>query len=257
MRITEGQLRRIIREMLTLEATLADVIPDDQIDAVLAPHPDIAQDIWSTAGIYYGGNKETVKRRRDLKRLWNQHADHKYFDDPSKIFVRHYLGMFSGKRSVADYFPHGSSTSGRIPGIHIANRNELSCLASVSPDEPSGIEVMQADLSFFTFKKYRMTFASWQDIGSERLSTADPTHTQKYKGSGFPKRPSPQTLPDNLPIDEEGVREFKELDEVIIDNWIIDTLYIADSMDAQDSMREIKLAEDLGLKWKWKWESRS
>jgi hypothetical protein len=252
VKINELELRLIIREALMFEKMLSDVMTDDQIGATVDPHPSIENSLWGTSGVAYGGNRETVKRRRDLKRLWNQHADHSYFDDPSKIFVRHYLGMYSGNSSVADYFPVGSSKPDRIPGIHVANRNELSCLASVSKDEPSSLEAHERDLSFFTFRKYRMTFASWSDVASERLSMATPAHVEKYKSSGLPKRPMAYTLPYNLPIDEEGMMELKELDEVIIDNWIVDTFYVSEAHN--DPVREIKHAESLGLKWKWKRE---
>jgi hypothetical protein len=70
MRITEGQLRQIIREELLQDATLADVEPElasMQRDYDTSQSQDPQDDPH-----IYAGKKRHIANRRDTKRLWNK-----------------------------------------------------------------------------------------------------------------------------------------------------------------------------------------
>ncbi len=81
---------------------------------------------------------------------------------------------------------------------------------------------------YFTFKEYRVTFASKGDAETEWISRASPEDIERFKSSGLRKRPYPGMSFTAFPIDRAGAQEAKArlLEEVIIDNWIIDTYYI-------------------------------
>lgn len=286
MRITESALRRIIREELLGETTLGQV-------SDIRPEPiDPADDELMIGNFTFSPERRDVtSRRRDIKRAWNQHADHSFFQDPNKLLVIHTLGLISGNAKLEDYFPsrdvnprlfeaavkaglvendpetRGEFISGgslfksiapripkdliRIPGIQIPNRNELSCEAMPRGNDPElkylewsvfakGVRPHRArrKQAFFTFKKYRMTWASQDDSHTEHLNMATPEDRKFYAGSGLPKRPAAYLRVDQAPVDEE---DAQFLGEVIIDNWVIDT-YHGPKEDAE-------LAGILGVKF--------
>ena len=228
-------IRQLIREMLLQEKTLYDVLGQG-----LKVPQGIETDYERGAGLQYPRSKITSDFRRDKKKLWNQYADHTYFQDPKRFFVYHYLGHFSDKKGLEDYFPRGSTTLGRVPGIDIPNRNELSCFGG--PGRYGGGDSIQLLMPFFTFKKYRVTFASSEDAGSEWLSKATSFDTKKHSGSGLPKRPNVFLPHRAIPLDEEEVEDMGQLEEVIIDNWVIDTFYCEKA--------DVDYAKELGLKYK-------
>jgi hypothetical protein len=210
----------------------------------------VDRDYTAGGGLEYG-DAVTTKYRRDVKRDWNKHADMSFFQDPQQLQVIHYLGLYSGNNSLSDYFPPENLVPGKIPGIHIPNRNELSCIGLVPPinnPEDHYPEFYLAKKRFFTFKRYRVTLVSNIDAGVERLSRATPEDINKMRGSGLAKRPSTTTYEKNLPVDKEGMissgRGFNKYDpgEVVIDNWIVDTFYCDNEM--------VEQARALGLKYK-------
>ena len=229
-------IRHLIREMLLQEKTLADITRGR------VPGPGIDTDDSEGGGLKYG-DKATTDYRRKIKKSWNRFADHTFFQDPKKMQVIHFLGYFSGGDSLTDYFPEGEVTPGRIPGIHIPNRNELSCYGYIPPADPKDF-ISFATGPYFTFKKYRVTLVSTIDAATERLSKATPADIERMKGSGLAKRPSTLSRDDELPIDEEGTVNYN-IDEVVIDNWIVDTCY--------GPKHEAEYAEELGLKYEVLW----
>ena len=240
MRITESQLRRIIREELLQETTLADVEP------VAASQQRYNRDSGEDEDPHtYLKNKELVANRRGTKRLWNKHADLRFFNDPQSLFVWHYLGHFSWQKSLYDYFPPERVKVGSVPGIDLRARDELSCYGRIVSDNMHPPD----EGSYFTFKDYRVTFASKGDAESERLSRAKPEDIERLKSSGLRKRPHPGIPFSALPIDRAGVQQAmaRMLEEVIIDNWVIDTYYIRGPWGAE---KEAEYAEKLGLKYK-------
>ncbi len=218
-------IRLLIQEMLLTEKSLADIM------TVARPPLDSIAD---SPILYSPHSKVVAGHRRELKRLWNQHADHKFFQNPKKFMVIHMLGLYSGKRRLWDYFT--DPVPGRTPGIDIPNRNELSCLGFSQPFDP----VANINPPFFTFKKYRVTFASRDDSATEWTSKATPEDIEFYAGSGLPKRPTAYLPPRSVSLSKgEGIRG--KFEEVVIDNWIVDTLYCEE--------KDAETASELGLKF--------
>lgn len=229
-------IRQLIREMILQEKTLADVVPEKVYDW--------ERDIKSgDGGALMYGDKATTEFRRVFKKDWHRHADHAFFQDPKKMQVVHFLGYYSGNHSLTDYFPEGKVTPGKIPGIDLPNRNELSCYGYVPPVDPRNL-ISFAPGPYFTFKKYRVTLVSTIDAATERLSNATPEDIARMKGSGLAKRPATTSLDSDFPIDEEGTVGM-DLEEVVIDNWIVDTCY--------GPKEEAEYAEELGLKYEVLW----
>ena len=238
MRIAESKLRRIIREELD-EATLADV------------EPDLAQRQSHSLGTgddpdphTYIKNRDITAHRRDIKRLWNKHADLRFFNDPQSLFIWHYLGHFSWQKSLYDYFPPERVKVGSALGIDLRARDELSCYGRIVSDNM----IPPDEGSYFTFKEYRVTFASKSDAETERLSRATPEDIERLRSSGLRKRPYPGVPFRTLPLDRAGAQQSvtRTLEEVIIDNWVIDTYYIRGGWGAD---QEAEHAEKLGLKY--------
>ena len=230
-------IRYLIREMLLQEKTLADITRGRR-----TPGPDVDTDDSQGGGLKYG-DRATTDYRRKIKKSWNRFADHAFFQDPKKMQVIHFLGYFSGGNSLTDYFPEGKVTPGRIPGIHIPSRNELSCYGYIPPADPKDF-ISFATGPYFTFKKYRVTLVSTLDAATERLSKATPADIERMKGSGLAKRPSTLSPDSDFPIDEEGAFSYN-IEEVVIDNWIIDTCYGPEE--------EAEYAAELGLKYEVLW----
>ena len=237
-------IRQLIREILLQEATLADFVPTRH-----RPQ-EVSRDYSNGGGLKYGDDV-TTKYRRGIKKDWNKHADMSFFQNPKKLQVIHFLGLYSGNNSLADYFPPGNFVPGKIPGIHIPNRNELSCIGLVPPvNNPEDHSFDYSSKRFFTFKRYRVTLVVSDDAGTERLSNATPEDVNKMKGSGLAKRPASSTSHYSLPVDEKemGRLSFRwggsgsAPGEVVIDNWIIDTFYCDNEM--------VEQAKALGLKYK-------
>jgi hypothetical protein len=229
-------IRRLIREMILQEKSLADVLGKTP-----KQEPNAGREEGNGDALYYPQYRSTAEFRRDKKKMWNKYADHTYFQSPSKLFVYHYLGHYSGNGALEDYFPRGASVPGKIAGIDFPNKNELSCFGG--PAKWGGADSVQLQMPFFTFKKYRVTFASAEDAATERLSNATPTDIQRHVGSGLPKRPNLYQEYEMMPLDEEGVLDVGgSLEEVVIDNWVIDTYHCEKG--------DVKYAEELGLEYK-------
>ena len=272
-------LRKYVRELLS-EGVLSDVP-----GLTLPTKPETSS---RTARFFdYGGSKEQVQYRRAVKKAWNAHADHSYWQNPNNILVVHRLGMWSNRDSLIDYFnpsdidkmiwkkalklgivsddydpeePYlppedldsfyndkefykevvskaGGISSLKIPGLNIPSRDELSCMGYPQP-------VSRGELRggpYFTFKKYRVTFASDFDAGTERLSRATRKDKEKHKSSGLPKRPAMNIDLSRVPLDAKSVDSGVVIGEVVIDNWIIDEFYGYES--------DRPLAERLGIKF--------
>jgi hypothetical protein len=197
----------------------------------------------------YTRSKDELDKRRQIKRLWNKHADLAFFNDRTKFFVYHNIGHYAGVPSIKAYFPQKTSTPGNVSGIDFPAPNELSCFGlSIKPGH-SDI-VSNTPYSYFTFKEYRVTFASKEDAETENVSSASPEHFEFYKHSGLRKRPKLKLPFESIPLDQASAelgRNF--LAEVIIDNWIIDTYYVVGS--SLNYLRgELEYADSLGIKYK-------
>jgi hypothetical protein len=249
MRITEAQLRQIIREELIHETTLADVVPHEKKVWTEEPIDRTPHDIPIYADpLEYSTVKKTADRRREIKRLWNMHADHGFFQDPNKFFVWHNLGLYSGDNSLLSYFPPGSSKPGSVPGVNRRARDELSCFGEATSRlyhyDPSD------GGSYFTFKERRVTFVSMDDAATERISQAKPEDWGRLRPSGLRKRPAPDIEFSAVPLDVQGIDAVDPIGEVVIDNWIIDTYFIVPPLYGRGWVeREIEYANKLGIKY--------
>lgn len=221
-------IRRLVREILD-EASLADRVPWE------LPPEWVETDLHTGGGLKYG-DADTTAWRRKVKRDWNAHADRALFDDPSRLMVVHFLGFYSMKRSLDHYFPAKTSVPGKIPGIDFPSKDELSCFGYLGDKRPR-----PSDGAHFTFKKYRVTFASLHDAATERLSKSTKKDRQRMAGSGLAKRPGVDLDPALYPIDSDNMPADDRLEEVVIDNWIIDEYH--------GPAKDRKRAESLGLKF--------
>jgi len=265
-------LRQYIRKIIQ-EATIEDVLPKDhhqQMVKIMKKYPG-----QMMSQRYHPEQKDKNVFIRNLKSTWNKHADHSFFQDPDKLTVVHMLDLYS-YRDLRGYFPDVGDIylkaaikngiieeddsidffrdtdfydevvaqipegSVKIPGIHIPNKNELSCYGYPGDGKTSNPDrFVGKEFSFFTFKKYRVTFASNEDVQSERLRYAGFKDKERHKSSGLPKRPFLGTMVDEVPLDKESANW--RMEEVIIDNWVIDTYYGPES--------DRKIAENLGIKF--------
>jgi len=182
-------------------------------------------------------NKEKTGYRRDVKRLWNKHADHSFFGNVEQFTVIHELGKYAGNNTLDAYFD--ISAIGNNPGIDKPARNELSCFAYIDGDKT------RSHVPHFTFKKRRVTFVAFSDAGTEWLSRARKTDTDFYKNSGLPKRPSSAVGLDEMPLNKAdfiGKSKYpRSSGETVIAHWVVDTYY--------GHPDEQELAERLGLKF--------
>lgn len=266
------QLRQYIRKIIQ-EATIEDVLPKDhhqQMVKIMKKYPG-----QMMSQRYHPEQKDRNAFIRNLKSTWNKHADHSFFQDPDKLTVVHMLDIYSYK-DLRGYFPNLGDIhlkaaiengiieeddaidffrdtdfydevvaqlpegSVKIPGIHIPNKNELSCMGYIKYKRQLDPNVyVGSGYSFFTFKKYRVTFASNDDVQTERLRYAGLKDKERHKSSGLPKRPFIGTETSEVPLDEKSANLI--MDEVIIDNWVIDTYYGPES--------DRKIAENLGIKF--------
>lgn len=224
----ESAIRRLVRGILS-EASLADRVPYED------PPLWVSTALRGGGGLKYG-NAETTAWRRKVKRDWNAYADRALFDDPDRLRVVHFLGFYSGKHALGNYFPPATSVPGKIPGIDFPSKDELSCFGYLGDRQPRPING-----AYFTFKKYRVTFASLHDAATERLSNATKADRARMAGSGLAKRPGAGLDTNLYPIDSDDMPADDLLEEVVIDNWIIDEYH--------GPVRDRKRAEELGIKF--------
>ena len=189
MKITKQTLRRMIME--TLQE--GDALAFPRSSGIQAPPgPDDGEE----ADILAFPHKEPPK----YEDYWNKHADLNFFNDPKELFVWHYLGYFSYSKSLSDYFLPDKVKIGAVPGIDLPARDELSCYGKIVSDMTHPPD----EGPYFTFKEYRVTFASKGDAETERLSRATPEDIERLRSSGLRKRPYPGMPFAAMPIDRPG-----------------------------------------------------
>ena len=265
--------------MKNLRKIIKTIIRESDLGSVMAGHDATVKDMkkkypGQLKSMRYHSDKQDLNYHiRDIKRAWNKHADHSFFQDPNKLTPVHMLNLYSTtdlygyfpdvmeihlqasiKNNIIDdsdtidfyrdvgfyeevisQLPNGSV---KIPGIHVPNKNELSCFG-YKGNKDRAIGTVGSAYSFFTFKTYRVTFASNADIQSERIGYARGKDLKRYKSSGYPKRPAADIDLANVPLDETDAENVMR--EVIIDNWIVDTYYGPE--------KDRAAAEKLGIKF--------
>tara|TARA_Y100000310_G_scaffold338168_1_gene427087 strand:- start:564 stop:1367 length:804 start_codon:yes stop_codon:yes gene_type:complete len=199
--------------------------------------------------------------RRNIKRVWNELADHSYWQNPNNIVCCHSLS-FINEGSLNEYFgPNG------FYDLHNKNRDELSCVGmfGLSDGDIKRLHNHAGSL-FITLSPRRVTFAYAGDAYTEELHWADEEVQKFHKSSGLPKRPGRiMALPwrSKVLLDREDIekaekhpsaglelRKKKWIGEVIIDNWKLDTVYIAKYKKIKDMHKNIQFCEDNNIKYK-------
>jgi hypothetical protein len=225
MRITEGQLRAIIRESLINEDERKRSEMMAAVDARI-DFPDLPRrkNIYSYDERRKGGR---TAAERDLKRIWNEHADHKFFDQD--LVKLHGIGLYA----------HEDTASADLcikflkSYLNKVNRDDISVMGwrkaalvrgwNKNPEPPFGV-----------FVKGRVTYAAASDQSTEWTSRASPSARERHASSGLPKRPfytEKERIARDIILDEEDWIERVEgqdiVDhELIVSNWRIEALVI-------------------------------
>jgi hypothetical protein len=231
MRITEGQLRTIIRESLLNE----DEHKRSEMMAAVDTRIDFP-DLPPRKNAGYFNFKSYDERRkggrtaaeRDLKRIWNEHADHKFFDQD--LVKLHGIGLYA----------HGDTAPAELCIKFLKSR-----LNKVNRDDISAMGWRKAELSrgwnknpeppFGAFIKGKVTYAAASDQSTEWTSRASATARERHASSGLPKRPfytKKERIAGDVILDEEDWIERVEKrgqvvdHELIVSNWRIEALVI-------------------------------
>jgi len=155
-------------------------------------------------------NKDRARQPREVKRTWNQHADHSFFDSLIKV---HWLSGY-----LIDY--QQKSPVGMIKSIVKATgKDEISTMGYLP-----GSRLYTSWGTYGVLIKGRTTLAA-NDMDS--LMTGEhprnyPPARKKWKSSGLPRRPSSfqPYMALNYILDRDSFDELEtDHNELVIDNW--------------------------------------
>lgn len=221
MRITEGQLRRIIREeMLSEDERRRAQMMADIDQEITFPENPRRPGYWGNRFKSYEERRKEGRNpsERALKRIWNRHADRQFFDND--LVKLHAIGLYA-------------ESAGPVLGFldaHVGRRGRdeisaLGCRESALAPGWSGNAYM-----FGVFIDGRVTYAGATDLATEWTSYATAADRQRHAGSGLRKRPyvnDRSGIESHLVLDEEDWADRVERPgvisdhEVIVDNWRI------------------------------------
>lgn len=175
----------------------------------------------------YDLTPESNDLRRLPKQLWNQMADHQFFEENIRKF--HLLG-YAGNLDIQKYLSSG------------ANKNELSCFAikkTVKPERDllsmAEIQFMSSAPKIFLELEGRTTWCGNFDAFTEQLKDATPEQIEKMSSSGLAKRPGRYRseyvdLTSELILDADDLeRNAGHIDELILDNWRVKCFWFVTS----------------------------
>jgi hypothetical protein len=206
--------------------------------------------------------------RRDVKKFWNENADHKYWQNPQKVIAIHDLSYYAEfSEEDEDKFTDDlrSDTDLKIeaflkrypPGQ--IQKDEMSAYGFTSMDQflDRNSSFLRISLGIIMNPR-RVTYASLVDAYTESRGSASERDIERHKGSGLPKRPSvPKRFEGRRVLfDEQDVQSSKAktkgIGELIVDNWSYDTLVINTGYNKYFSVKRvkqiIKTAKEMGLK---------
>ena len=195
MRITESQLRRMVRGVI-----LEDL--KSFIDAAKAEDLNYYSPVSNDPLFMNPKNKDAKRQARKLKNLWRQHSDQKSFRDLT------FVHWFSNSvESIPEF-------------VHASGKDEISTSIS-SPDGPItdtrwgviGIQV-----------KGWVTFAgnNMNQMMTGYMEKAKAKDRAKYADRGLPKRPIESTprFWDSFALGAEDLHYSESMvNEAIVDNW--------------------------------------
>ena len=168
---------------------------------------------------------ETTQYLRDVKRFWNERADHEYFQN--KVICVHWINYIMGHASSKRTFKealkrilHGKPEI--KPGD--LSRNEFSTIGFEG--KVSG--PMCGKVGLLISNRRRVTFAAVVDAWTEFNYGTSKDLYKYYENSGLPKRPYRNINPYAVIFDQEDFHKYGAtyMKEVIVDNWSWDTLMV-------------------------------
>ena len=225
MRITEGQLRRIIREEL--------------LDETYQSFVDRAGNMKLSANFKdptFEKSPVSKKTARNLKSIWGAEADHGFMDSIVKI---HWV---SNQRAST----HRSALQAIKKFLSVSGKNEI----STSGYLPDSSEFRSRWGGYGVIVKGRTTYAAnhMDQIFSGYASKLSDKVMQKYQSSGVPKRPTIFNPFDSFVRGKDYILDAESFDpsaavhgnEFIVANWkpVAIVMPRADIQDFPDEMIE-------------------
>ena len=172
--------------------------------------------------------------RRDVKKFWNENADHKFWQNPNKVIAVHDLGYYSdlGDPDEEDPSPWLADDEDDMleKDLSVPLFIKKYPPGKIQKDEMSTYGFLGSLNSIFPLKRInlgiildprRVTYAAKRDAFSESRGQASAADKERHKGSGLPKRPrvGSRFLGRNQLFDEEDVKTAGKIGELIVDNW--------------------------------------
>jgi len=221
-------LRQYIRQILLIES----YAKRQKAEEMIFTQPQQWRPDESDQGVYHKDYAETIAQqykdndaqqdyvnlRRNIKRYWNENADHDFWQS-DKITIVHDLTYYEENdpeeyqdMSILDFVKKYT------PGVK--QKDEMSAYGFLD-------NRIAKKPSIGIILKGRVTYAANRDAWSESRSKMTKRDEQKYKSSGIPKRPgiANDFNPDSILFDEKDIRRDK-IGELIVDNWTYDTVIL-------------------------------
>lgn len=230
-------IRKLIKALLLETPELQGAFAELQYNREAGQMTDISG--LNSSGVFSSANPGTMHRdelettfgkdkageyidlKREMKKFWNENADHAYWKTVKCV---HSLGYYSSNSGDPDRGEVDATVEQFIqkhpPGQ--GQRDEMSCYGIIGSERP---EVLEGQMAIII--SGRVTFASTEDAFSESRGAASSNDIKRHKGSGLPKRPNLGGMDeDSALFDEEDVRNSRQgyIEELIVDNWTWDTL---------------------------------
>ena len=187
--------------------------------------------------------------RRDVKKFWNENADHSFWQNPNKVIAVHDLGYYADLNhpDEADPTPYQAEDEDDIleKDLTVPLFIKKYPPGKIQRDEMSTYGFHGSMNSVFPLKTIklgiildprRVTYASKRDAFSESRGQASAADKDRHKGSGLPKRPRVgRTFTGrNALFDEEDVKNSGfpggRIGELIVDNWSYKTVVLEPSV---------------------------
>ncbi len=226
--------------------------------------------------VKYGQTKKEINVERELMRLWQKHADIKFFKSNKLTYV-HDTTYKSAARAMGNYGVKITppKESDIFAAQNQAQKNAISVTATYNPDGQTkiGSQFAMGKGWGYTLKGHPI-FAAFTDLASQTQRMATDAAREYYKSSGLPKRASIARAAENpnkkasrkraltrqkkrkgmsddaiekyfkihanaVALNEKDMQERgANLEEVILDNWTIDYWYISNFYQASRFFRE-------------------
>ena len=163
MKITKRKLRRLISESIKdqEEFNLIAKQISKAYDQIKKDNPEVGFRAETHSMPADVAQRKVTGLRRDMKRLWNEKADHSYFQDPSKFICVHYVGGNSVSKEIESFFKSAKPKA--------KNTFELSTIGYASMKDVGKGGFMGRKFGFILSPR-RVTYAAHSDIGSENTS---------------------------------------------------------------------------------------